>query len=97
MDIDTERFRTTFAGVSLVEGDPHPRLYYRHEADRGDGMTKTLSGAAEVRDEATLLRIERELRPGDEIEIDVSVDWDAPGVPPVLAGFRRIEGAVAAA
>jgi hypothetical protein len=87
---DIETFRTTFAGVSRVEGDPHPRLYYRHTADRGDGVTKTLRGAAEVRDGATLLRIERELTAGDEIEITCETDWDSAGVSVTLVSFAKV-------
>jgi hypothetical protein len=97
MGTETDKFRTSFAGVFRVEGDPYPRLSYRHEARRTDGESKTIWGGIEVRDEATLARVERELRPGDEIEIEVEVDWDAPGIPIVLVGFSKIADSAAAA
>lgn len=91
-DTVTTEFETTFAGVFRVESDPHPYLSYTHAAARPDGLTKQIRGGAEVRDEAELARVERELRPGDRVEIEVSTDWDDPRIRARLVNFRKLEG-----
>ena len=50
---------------------------------------KQITGGAELRDEATLARVERDLKLGDHIEIEIRVDWDDSRAPTVLVGLRQ--------
>ena len=81
-EILTERVRIG----GIIDGEP-PMLAFSKLLTRTDGKQKRHSQMVQVLDRALLARLRREVKKGDEVDIEIETDWTHPDIPVILKNF----------
>lgn len=66
--------RVVYMGIFKIEGRPFPCLAYSKRSERPDGQIKTISSSVPLRDSADLMRLQKNYKHGDEIELTLTTD-----------------------
>lgn len=78
----------TFAGIDA--GDPPRLAFYKLPHHRPNGKGRYASMSVAIRDAGLLVRAERELHRGDEIEVTIETRWAEADLPTTLLDFSKV-------
>ena len=87
--LEAQTARTTVTVDGFIPGDP-PKLAWHKRLRGPGGREKVVTQLIEVRDHQLFSRLQREAKPGSQIQVTLVTDWSQPGAPTFLTSFTGI-------
>lgn len=84
------KITTIHATFNHVKPGNPPSVSLNKVLTRPDGKQKYVSMSIPVRDRLMVARAEKELRPGDDVEVTIETRWAEEGIPKTLLSFAKV-------